>query len=72
MDATLVHQLTSALEFSVIGIVMLIIAFVIIDVFTPHYHLWKEVVEKQNLALAILLGSFTIGLALIISAAVHG
>ncbi len=62
----------NSLVFSAIGIVVLIAAFAIIDIITPTYHVWKEIVEKQNLALAVLLGAFLLGVALIISAAVHG
>jgi uncharacterized membrane protein YjfL (UPF0719 family) len=37
---------------------------------TP-YHLWREIVENKNLALAVLLGAMSIGLCIIIAAAVH-
>lgn len=62
----------NSLVYSGVGIFMLIAAFVIADVLTPHYSLWKEIVEKQNVALSILLGCFLIGVALVIAAAVHG
>lgn len=62
----------NSLVFSIIGIIMLIVAFIVIDVITAKYHLWREIVEKQNVALAILIGSFLIGVALVIAAAVHG
>lgn len=64
--------IVNSLAFSGVGIIMLIAAFVIADILTPHYSLWKEIVEKQNVALAILLGCFLIGVALVIAAAVHG
>ena len=44
--------------------------FVIIDKMTP-YHLWKEIVDDKNVALAILLGAMSIGMCIIIAAAVH-
>ena len=56
--------------FALIGIVIFIGTFVILDKMTP-YHLWKEIVENKNLALAVLLGSMSIGLCMIIAAAVH-
>jgi putative membrane protein len=43
----------------------------VLDKVTP-YHLWREINEKQNVALAILVGSIAIGLALIVAAAIHG
>jgi uncharacterized membrane protein YjfL (UPF0719 family) len=62
----------NSLVFSVIGIAVLILAFVIVDIITPKYQIWKDIFEKQNVALAILLGSFLIGISIIIAAAVHG
>jgi len=61
----------SALIFSGIGIVLYVGVFWILDRATP-YHLWQEINEKNNVALAILVGSGMLGLAMIISAAIHG
>jgi putative membrane protein len=60
----------NALLFAVLGIVIFVGTFVIVDKMTP-YHLWKEIVEDKNIALAILLGAMSIGLCIIIAAAVH-
>ena len=57
--------------YAVIGIVILGVCFVIVDKLTP-YHLWTEIVEKKNVALAIVLGSMCIAVGLIVAAAVHG
>jgi uncharacterized membrane protein YjfL (UPF0719 family) len=67
MDA---HALANALAYSVLGILIFAIAFVLIDKLTP-YHLWKEIVEDKNVALAILIGALSIGMCIIIAAAVH-
>jgi uncharacterized membrane protein YjfL (UPF0719 family) len=61
----------NSIVFSLIGILIYALGFIILDRLTP-YHLWREINEKQNTALAILVGSMAIGLALIIAAAVHG
>jgi len=66
----IVHNIQAALVFAVIGIVVFVTAFVIIDKMTP-YHLWKEIVEDKNLALAVLVGAMSIGICIIIAAAVH-
>lgn len=66
------NNIINSLIFSGIGIVMLVLAFVVVDLMTPRYHVWREIVEKQNTALAILLGAYLIGVAVIIAAAVHG
>ena len=60
----------NALIFALVGIVIFVATFVVIDKMTP-FHLWKEIVDDKNVALAILLGSMSIGLCIIIAAAVH-
>ena len=62
--------LANALIYSVLGIVIFAITFVLIDKLTP-YHLWKEIVEDKNVALAVLIGAMSIGMCIIIAAAVH-
>ena len=64
-----VYILTATI-FAVLGIVIFAVAFAIIDWLTP-YHLWKEIVEDKNIALAILVGAMSIGMCIIIAAAVH-
>ena len=39
---------------------------------TSTENTWKEVVEKNNVAVAIVLAAFIIGISMIISAAIHG
>ncbi len=65
-----IHALANALIYSVLGILIFAVAFVLIDKLTP-YHLWKEIVEDKNVALAILIGALSIGMCIIIAAAVH-
>ena len=66
----IVQNIQAALVFALIGIVIFVTAFVVIDKMTP-YHLWKEIVEEKNLALAVLVGAMSIGICIIIAAAVH-
>ncbi len=66
-----IKSICSALIFSVIGMVVLAISFYIFDRMTPG-HLWKEIVEEHNVALAITAGAMTIAMAQIIAAAIHG
>ena len=47
------------------------ISFVIIDRVTP-YDLWKELVKEKNVALAIVIGAMSLGICIIIAAAIHG
>jgi putative membrane protein len=64
------HALLNAVVYAALGIVIFAIAFVLIDKLTP-YHLWKEIVDDKNVALAILIGALSIGMCIIIAAAVH-
>ncbi|MFP9112661.1 DUF350 domain-containing protein [Flavobacterium sp. RHBU_3] len=57
--------------FSVLGIVILFIAYFIIEKLTPE-NTWKEISKNNNVALAIVFASFIIGISIIISGAIHG
>jgi putative membrane protein len=63
--------IVGSVMFALIGVAIFVVCFVIIDKFTP-YNLWGEIVEKQNVALAIVVGSMCIAIGLIVAAAVHG
>jgi len=63
-------SLVNAIVYAALGIVIFVLAFFLIDRLTP-YHLWKEIVEDKNVALAILIGAMSIGMCIIIAAAVH-
>jgi len=64
------HNVINALVFAFVGIFIFVIAFFIMDKLTP-YHLWKEIVQEHNQALAILVGAISLGICIIIAAAVH-
>ena len=66
----LVHNIEAALTFAFIGIAVFVLSFTIIDRLTP-YDLWKEIVKEKNMALAVLVGALSIGVCIIIAAAVH-
>lgn len=61
----------TTLLFTVIGMITFGISFLIIVKLAP-FSVKKEIEEDQNSALAIIIGSIIIGIAMIISAAVHG
>lgn len=54
-----------------LGIVIFVLSFVLVDKLTPG-ELWKEIIERQNTAVALLAGAVAIGISNIIAAAVHG
>ncbi len=56
--------------FAVIGVVIFWLSFVIIDKITP-YNLWQEIVEKQNMALGMVVAAMSLGICIIVAAAIH-
>jgi putative membrane protein len=62
--------LLNAIIYAALGIVIFAVAFVVIDKMTP-FHLWNEIVKEKNIAVAILMGAMSIGMCIIIAAAVH-
>ncbi len=70
MEGFSIGNLINALIYSALGILIFVIAFVMVDKLTP-YHLWNEIVREHNTALAILIGAMSIGMCIIIAAAVH-
>ena len=62
--------LVGSLVYSVIGVVLVVVAFVIIDKITP-YDLWKELIENRNQPLATVVAAFTIAIAIIVAASIH-
>ncbi len=63
-------NILNALIYAVLGILIFVVAFAIIDKLTP-YHLWKEIVEDHNMALAILIGAMSIGMCIVIAMAIR-
>ena len=60
-----------SIVYALIGVLVFLVCFVIVDKLTP-YHLWKEIVEEKNVALAVVVGSIAIAIGLIVAAAIHG
>jgi len=71
MEQAITHPLLNAIIYSVLGIVVWLGAYYIIEKITPE-NTWAEIVKNKNTAVAIILGSMIIAIALIISAAIHG
>lgn len=57
--------------FVAIGLVVFAVAFLIVVLVAP-FSVKKEIEVDQNTSLAIIIGSIIIGIAMIISAAIHG
>jgi putative membrane protein len=61
----------NSLVYTILGVVVFWLTFVVVDKITP-YDLWKELVEEKNVALAIVVGAMCVGIAIIVAAAIHG
>ncbi len=57
--------------YALIGVLVFWLCFVVIDRITP-YNLWEEIVEKQNVALALVVAAMSLGISIIVAAAIHG
>ncbi len=60
----------NAVVFAFLGVIIFWISFLLIDKLTP-YHLWKEIIEEHNVALALVVGAMSLGICIIIAAAIH-
>ena len=60
----------ASLAFALMGVAIFWLCFLIIDKITP-YDLWGEIVEKQNVALALVVAAMSLGICVIIAAAIH-
>jgi putative membrane protein len=60
-----------SIMFALMGVIIFLLTFVIIDKLTP-YNLWEEIVEKQNRALALVVAAMSLGICIIVAAAIHG
>ncbi|MFT4101398.1 MAG: DUF350 domain-containing protein [Burkholderiaceae bacterium] len=62
--------LVASLVYSLLGVVVFWVSFLVIDRITP-YDLWKQLVEERNIALAIVIGAMCLGVAIIVASAIH-
>ena len=70
MASDLATNLIAAVLFALLGIVIFVAAFVVVDKLTPG-DLWHDLLRERNTALAIVMAGISIGLSIIIAAAIH-
>lgn len=61
----------ASISYALIGVALFWICFIVVDKLTP-YDLWGEIVEKRNVALAIVVGAMCLAIGQIVAAAIHG
>jgi uncharacterized membrane protein YjfL (UPF0719 family) len=59
-----------SLVYALLGVLIFWLCFLIIDKITP-YDLWGEIVEKQNVALGLVVAAMSLGISIIVAAAIH-
>ena len=67
----LLPVVTTTVIFVAIGLIVFTIAFLLVVLIAP-FSVKKEIEDDQNISLAVIIGSIIIGIAMIISAAIHG
>ncbi|HWV14658.1 MAG TPA: DUF350 domain-containing protein [Cellvibrio sp.] len=70
-DIINLHSFIASLLYSVMGVAIFWICFIVIDKITP-YNLWKNIVEDRNQALATIVAAMSISIAIIIAASLVG
>lgn len=63
--------IVASVVYSLIGIVVLVLSFWIIEKISPQ-NLYLEIVDKKNMAVALVAAAFIIAIAIIVSSAIHG
>ncbi len=63
--------IVGSVVFAFIGVLIFWLCFVIIDKLTP-YDLWGELIDKQNVALGVVVAAMSLGICVIVAAAIHG
>lgn len=53
MEMINMKYVIASVVYSLLGIIILLLCFVVIEKITPE-NLWKELIEKQNMAVAVV------------------
>jgi uncharacterized membrane protein YjfL (UPF0719 family) len=62
--------LIGSFVYSLLGIIFVVVTFIVIDRLTPG-ELWKELIEERNQAVAIVVASMILAIAIIVASAMH-
>jgi len=67
--AEMLHDLIAAVVYSILGIIILMIGFKVLDIVTP-FDLNKEIAEDDNPAAGVVVAGMMIALGIIVAAAI--
>ena len=65
------QAVVNSILYAFLGVAILVVVFVLVEVLTPRHNLRREIVEKQNIAVAVLAGFFMLAVAIIVASAIH-
>ncbi len=71
MEALQLKFILASIVYALIGLVVLVGGFWLVNKFITPEDTWKEVVQNKNMALAIVVAAYIIAMGLIISSAIH-
>lgn len=69
-DMIQVKAILASLIYSVLGIIILVISFYIVEKLTPE-NTWKEIVQNKNTAVGLIAAAYILAIAIIIASAIH-
>ena len=64
---TFVSAVVSAIVFGLIGIGLMVVGFKAFDFITPQLNVEKELSEKHNIAVAIVIAAAILGISIIVA-----
>jgi len=67
-----VRLLISSIVFGIVGIVLMMLGYKVFDWITPKIEVERELVERNNLAVAIVVAAIVIGSSIVTAAVVGG
>lgn len=70
MERTITNMALSAI-FALLGFVLLFVGWKVFDALTPA-DISRKIFEEGNMAAAVLMGAFIVGLAIVVAAAITG
>ena len=67
--SSLREPLLATVIFGIVGIFLMALGFKVFDWITPQIDVQKELAEKNNIAVGIVIGAVIIGVAIVVAAA---
>ncbi len=68
----LLDGLLSVVAFGIVGIALVVFGFKVFDWMMPHVAVERELAEKGNIAVAIVMAAVVLGISLVIAASIAG